>query len=266
MTTVAALTSISTADLVRLSAQLGRWPREMAVTRAALAAARLDHLWETVRALGVSETTVLTTVVQAVLAERQAQIPSRVELVWTGLEAKTGYGRPTAAVVRELFDGARRHVLIAGYSFDHGDTIFEPLHRVMVALGVEVDIYLHIERARSERQISKHVAHEIASFFAANWPFGTTHPTIYIAPRTVQPSLHESLHAKCVVVDETAAVIGSANFTDRGQSRNIEVGAKITDPGFAQALVAQFRTATNAGIFERFAAGSANCAGDCERS
>ena len=43
--------------------------------------------------------------------------------------------------------------------------------------------------------------------------------------------------------------IGSANFTDRGQSRNIEVGAVIEDASFARALASQWRSATAAGVF-----------------
>jgi phosphatidylserine/phosphatidylglycerophosphate/cardiolipin synthase-like enzyme len=33
-----------------------------------------------------------------------------------------------------------------------------------------------------------------------------------------------SLHAKCAVVDGARSFISSANFTQRGQERNIEVG------------------------------------------
>ena len=34
----------------------------------------------------------------------------------------------------------------------------------------------------------------------------------------------------------------SANFTNRGQTRNIEAGALLHDPGFAKALVTQFQS------------------------
>ncbi|MEO8182679.1 MAG: phospholipase D-like domain-containing protein [Deltaproteobacteria bacterium] len=149
-----------------------------------------------------------------------------------------------------MFEQAERHVLIAGYSFDHGASIFEPLHARMQAKNLAVEVYLHIDRARRHRDIAQHLEREVATFFAANWPFGTPHPRIFVAPRTIDPTLHESLHAKCVVVDERVAVLGSANFTDRGQSRNIEVGARIEDAGFAHALVSQFRAATSAGVFQ----------------
>lgn len=247
-----ALSKVASADLERLLAELSALDPRIVVARPILAASRLGHLWGAIHGMGTFDPVALATIVRAVLSERAARSGQRIELVWTGLEAKTAYARPTSAVVRELFENAESHVLLAGYSFDHGQAIFEPLHATMLQRHVAVDIYLHIERADPGHDVAHHVASEVATFFATNWPFGTPHPIIYIAPRTIDPVLHESLHAKCVVVDERVALVGSANFTDRGHSRNIEVGARIEDPGFARALVGQFRAATNAGVFEKY--------------
>lgn len=246
------LSDIATPDLERLGATLTRSMEGPTLTRATLAAARLGHLWEAVCALGVLDRGALKAVVGAVLTERSARPATRVDLVWTGLEGKQAYARPTGAVVRDMFEAAQSHVMIAGYCFDHGREILEPLHAAMVRGPVSVDMYLHIERALRQKDVTHHVRNEIASFFAENWPFGTPHPAIYFAPRTIDPRLCESLHAKCIVVDGAVTLVGSANFTDRGQTRNIEVGAMIQDAGFAGAVLAQFHAATNAGVFERF--------------
>jgi phosphatidylserine/phosphatidylglycerophosphate/cardiolipin synthase-like enzyme len=195
----------------------------------------------------------LALVLRAVLNERQATVDAAVDLVWTGGEAKMAYSRPTATVVRELFERADRHLLIAGYSFDHGAHIMAPLHARMKETGLAVDVYLHIDRARRATKVHEHIERSVATFFAANWPFGVPHPTIYVAPCTIEPGSTTSLHAKCVVADERVAIVSSANFTDRGQSRNIEAGARIEDASFARAVVAQFRAATHAGVFEAFA-------------
>jgi hypothetical protein len=245
------LSAVPTADLERALAELSRAPAGAPVTRALLAAARLGHLWAPLGAAASLDGATLTLLIGAILSERKRQAEARVELVWTGGEGKTAYARPTASVIRESFEQAERHVLIAGYSFDHGASILEPLHARMAARGVAVDLYLHVDRARPGRDVSKHLESAIATFFAVNWPFGTPHPVVYVAPRTLDPTLQESLHAKCVVVDGHLTVLGSANFTDRGQSRNIEVGARIDDRGFAGALVGQFTAATNAGVFQR---------------
>ena len=42
-------------------------------------------------------------------------------------------------------------------------------------------------------------------------------------------------------------LIGSANFTNRGQTRNIEAGALLHDPGFARSLVTQFQSLIDGG-------------------
>ena len=42
------------------------------------------------------------------------------------------------------------------------------------------------------------------------------------------------MDAKCVVVDERFTLIGSANFTSRGQERNTEAGVLIEDEGVAR--------------------------------
>jgi phosphatidylserine/phosphatidylglycerophosphate/cardiolipin synthase-like enzyme len=42
------------------------------------------------------------------------------------------------------------------------------------------------------------------------------------------------------VVDGVKAFVSSANFTQRGQERNIEVGVLIEDPSFASYLAAQW--------------------------
>lgn len=57
-----------------------------------------------------------------------------------------------------------------------------------------------------------------------------------------------SLHAKCVVVDGAKAFESSANFTQRGQERNIEVGVLIEDASFASYLGGQWLGLIDAGI------------------
>ncbi len=52
-----------------------------------------------------------------------------------------------------------------------------------------------------------------------------------------------SMHAKCVVVDRRRVLVGSANFTRRAQTRNIEVGVLLTDEDFAQGLLHQWQAA-----------------------
>jgi phosphatidylserine/phosphatidylglycerophosphate/cardiolipin synthase-like enzyme len=76
-------------------------------------------------------------------------------------------------------------------------------------------------------------------------------PRLYYAPRTVEPTSTASLHAKCIVVDDRRALVTSANFTSRGQERNVEVGVLVESEKFARELVHQWRNAAEAGVFRR---------------
>lgn len=176
-------------------------------------------------------------VVELIIAERERQPVSRLELVWTGPEPDPAESRKTAIVVRRLLGEARRTVLIAGYRFDHGAEILEPLHQAMATRNVQTSVFLDLDgKAPSDAAIDAFAAQRIDRFLAENWPFGPPHPDVYYDPRTVSPTIYASLHAKCIVVDETRALITSANFTDRGQTRNVEVGVSIEDAAFARRL------------------------------
>jgi phosphatidylserine/phosphatidylglycerophosphate/cardiolipin synthase-like enzyme len=104
-------------------------------------------------------------------------------------------------------------------------------------------------------QIERHVTAEtyLAGFFKAflaeNWPFGEPHPRLYYDKRALKPGPPWcSLHAKCVVIDGARAFVSSANFTQRGQERNIEVGVLIEDAGFASYLAGQWLGLIDTGI------------------
>lgn len=242
------LRSVSTADLRELRDELCRGAFAGGLSRAALAAVHLDELWEPMRPFASLEAALLMGVIDVVLAEREAPDDDTVHLVWTGPEGKSGRAEPTRAALRTLFRAARREVLIAGYRFDHGEDVLADLHVAMRERGVKTEIFLHLKPAPRGIDVPGHVRSQIGSFLLANWktpPF----PRIYIAPHALDARAYVSLHAKCVVADERFAIVGSANFTQRGQERNIEVGARIESPRFASHLVAQFHAALSDGVF-----------------
>ena len=65
-------------------------------------------------------------------------------------------------------------------------------------------------------------------------------PDIFYDPRTAEKSSYASLHAKCLIVDYEHVLVTSANFTSRGQDRNIEAGVVVHDKGYATALERQW--------------------------
>ena len=195
------------------------------------------------RALGI--------VLDIVLAERSHYPRSHVDLVWTGPEARQSRARDTAVVVRELFTRATRDVWIAGYRFDHGAQRLAPLHQAMAERGVRVRLFAHIQRSEHDTRPSTTLLQAFRDrFFRHEWPWPAPRPLVYHDPRTLEPgAVYEgaSLHAKCLVIDGEHTLIGSANFTDRAHTRNIEAGALISDPRFAARLIDQFQGLISAG-------------------
>lgn len=60
--------------------------------------------------------------------------------------------------------------------------------------------------------------------------------------RTADGFAAVSMHAKCIIIDRKVALVGSANFSNRGRDRNLEVGAIVREHHFVQALVAEWET------------------------
>lgn len=192
-------------------------------------------------------------VLRAVIAEREDRRTPRLELVWTGPVGPHGTVRDTRVAVRQLFARARRTVYIGGFRFDAGAELFAPLHEVMVEHGVKATVFLDIEgQAPTVAGGPAYAAERIAEFYAENWPFDGPRPDVYYDPRTAIPGPPwVSLHAKCVVVDERWSLVTSANFTDRGQSRNIELGVLIEDAAFGEQIVTHWRALLSAGYLTR---------------
>lgn len=233
------LSDVPTSALERFLEMLRAGRLKAAPGKFELAAAGLQSLSLVADALQPLSLEGLLVLVEAVLSERRAHPQAQVELVWTGPETRASAARDTAVVVRELFANARRSILIAGFRFDHGATLLEPLHGAMQERGVACTIF-------ADRP-------EADDFIRRQWPFGPPFPEVY-AEEESEPTF-SSLHAKCMVADGERVLVTSANFTDRGQRRNVEVGVLVSDPGLARILTQQWMSLASSGHFHRRAGG-----------
>jgi phosphatidylserine/phosphatidylglycerophosphate/cardiolipin synthase-like enzyme len=188
-----------------------------------------------------------------VIAERALRAVPQVSLVWTGPESGASVSRDTSMVVRDLFANARRCVIVGGYVFDDPD-ILRPLHRAMAERGVTAQLFMNIpSEAVSLAEADAVATRVIDAFLREVWTFGAPKPEVLYDPRTaVRGPPWTSLHAKCVVVDDERTLITSANFTDRGQSRNIETGVLVEDRLFAEELAGQWRMLIAGGLVRRY--------------
>jgi phosphatidylserine/phosphatidylglycerophosphate/cardiolipin synthase-like enzyme len=190
--------------------------------------------------------------VRVAIAERRGRPVSRLKLVWTGPEAHASVARSTSLVVEELFRGATATVIVGGYTFDRAE-ILRPLFEAIRDRGVQVWMFVDIEGGAPNPADADAFAHAaIDRWVRKVWTFGPPMPRIFYDRRTAVLNEHghdwATMHAKCVVVDDERALITSANFTDRGQTRNVEAGVLIEDAAFAQELAGHWRELVSQGL------------------
>ena len=146
--------------------------------------------------------------------------------------------------MRELFAHAETSVLVVGYAIYQGQRVFEALARRMEEIpDLNVKMFLNISRPDNDTTPSGILVSRYAQRFkSTQWPAACRLPEVYYDPRSVADEGHvrSSLHAKCVVVDSHHVFVSSANFTEAGQERNIEVGLNIQSEWLAKRLTRHF--------------------------
>jgi phosphatidylserine/phosphatidylglycerophosphate/cardiolipin synthase-like enzyme len=235
------LVQVSTGVLRQVRDGFAQGSLKTPIERSALVAFGVRHsLDELTAVLAGHRSGAAIAILDAVLAERDAQ-GRAPEVVWSGPEGATSVARDTAVVLRELFESAQSTVLVAGYRFDHADELLAPLAHTMATRGVKTTFFVDIEQSNHGVDPEARLRAERAAFFRDTWAFDGPRPNVWIDRRSLTPGPpFSSLHAKCVIIDGRRALVSSANFTQRGQSRNIEVGALIDDANFASFLSAQW--------------------------
>ena len=249
----ATVKEVSTTVLEQLRGAVASGTLKPPLDRAALVGFGVRHQLEAIElALAGHRSAACLAVLDVALAEREDRKPIP-ELVWTGPEAPAGTARDTAVVLRELFEGARESVILGGYSFKYARNVLAPLHRSMRNHAVDARFFVHVPQVEISDALEGYLDTHIGSFLAESWPFGNPRPRIYCDKRCLVPGPpYSSLHAKCVVVDGARAFVSSANFTQRAQEQNIEVGVLIDDASFASFLAGQWLGLIDAGIVEEY--------------
>lgn len=199
----------------------------------------------------------IAVLIDAVLRDRELnQLPHySIDLVTSGPEAPGITNRDTSVVVREMFAHAKHSVMVVGYAVYQGQKVFEALaERMELHPNLAVEFFLNISRGDGDTTKSEIlVSRFIERFKSKQWPAGARLPHIYFDPRSVadETPIRSSLHAKCIVVDEQDVFVSSANFTEAGQERNIEVGLRLDNAWLARKLIEHFRKMVGSGQFSR---------------
>lgn len=239
-----ALQSSSTNDLRKLSAAFRGQRLKMPVTTAGLSAFSLSNASQLVKDLASLHSNHFNEAQAAVLIDAIVEARSKaksvdelVDLVASGPDLPGIMNRDTSVVVQQLFRDAKECVLVVGYSVYQGTQVFATLAEEMARKpNLDVVMCLNVGRDGQDSRTDYEIRHRyMAQFKKKQWPDGYPFPKLYFDPRAIDPdpSKRASLHAKCVVVDRRYAFVSSANFTERGQKRNIEIGLRIDSPHIA---------------------------------
>jgi phosphatidylserine/phosphatidylglycerophosphate/cardiolipin synthase-like enzyme len=167
-----------------------------------------------------------------------------IDLVTTGPEAPGVTNRDTSVVVRELFAHAGESVLVAGYAVYQGRHVFRALaDRMRDLTSLRVRLFLDVRRGPGDTSSESDVLHRFTrDFYQRQWVVAERKPQLFYDPRSLAfaSGSRTALHAKCIVVDQRAVFVSSANFTEAAQERNIEVGLLIRSGSLARKLTEHF--------------------------
>ena len=177
---------------------------------------------------------------------RMPKLEDALDLVTTGPEVAGMTNRDTSVVVRELFVGAQRSVLVAGYAVYQGREVFRALADRMADLpGLSARMFLDVQRSPGDTSMASEVVKRfVERFKTREWPEGRPLPKVFYDPRSLDLDSQKRacLHAKCVVVDGEAVFVSSANFTEAAQERNIEMGLLVRSRWLAERVTRHFET------------------------
>jgi phosphatidylserine/phosphatidylglycerophosphate/cardiolipin synthase-like enzyme len=145
-------------------------------------------------------------------AVERARSRQSVQVVWTGPSSGATSSRLTAAAVINLIAEARAEILLVSYA-----TQTEPTMRAALTAAVSRGVAVTL---LAERHADN------PSFASASTPFPTLDALRLHWPASARPP-GASLHAKIIVVDDSVALVGSANLTSRAMEDNLECGILI---------------------------------------
>lgn len=250
------LAAMPRAELEALHELISRERLRCPISPMRLAAVGLGHAWPALRLLHGASREHALALLEVALAERMHARSALLDLVWTGPETARSSTRSTAIVLREMFERARSSVVIAGFSFDHTEQIFAPLHAVMREHGVRARMFVHVAQDGLREANEPEQRRLLAKQASRVWPFGEPWPELFHDARVLGREEWLSLHAKCVVVDEREAMLTSANFTERAHERNVEMGVHVRDTDFAARVAAHWHSLVLAGLMVPLPTGS----------
>ncbi|MDF5755568.1 DISARM system phospholipase D-like protein DrmC [Spongiactinospora sp. TRM90649] len=155
----------------------------------------------------------------------------RADIVVSGPRSDAIPVRLTGSVIVQVIRASRASLLVVSFA---AFGVAEVVRELVAAAGRGVRIDLVLEGAVEDG----------GTLRAKTSPFQVLRPFATFWAWPDRPAVGGSipaLHAKVVVADESVALLGSANLTDRALAHNLEVGVVLRDPEAVGRLARHFR-------------------------
>lgn len=171
-------------------------------------------------------------------AAGRAMIDSTDQDLYLTLSGPEVNGTPvvdTATVVKALFNEAKTDVILTSYVISHARELLSPLsekHDADDSFRVRIITDLSHQRKYPDEPLLVVANRFRVHFLDQHWT-GRRPPELWHDPRVFKPEPGIKpgvMHAKVVIIDKTAALISSANFTEAALNRNIETGVLLRQP------------------------------------
>lgn len=138
------------------------------------------------------------------------------ELVITFPGDETIDARRTLQVVRQMVESSKREILVAGFAITEGGGLF-PLLSDAARRGIRILIFCGSWEDPEQRTV--------ASLTRKLWPKDAPRPIVY---EYSGDGISAGMHIKCLLIDGSEILLGSANFTLNGMTKNFEMGVRTT--------------------------------------
>jgi len=195
---------------------------------------------------------------ETVAAERASAATQGIRVVSTQPGAAHGDLVQTSVALRQLFTQAKREILLAGFRVTDR-SILEHLRRpperaldVRLFFDLHPKVDVHGRTREGSPDLDMLPGLWMQEFLEKIWPPGVASPRAWYSPLTLEPDEHgawRSMHIKTVVVDRERLFVTSANFTDRAQTRNFELGVLVENADAASRVVRHFEALVSQTVF-----------------
>ena len=211
----------------------------------------------------------IATMLSVLAEERDAarQEADRVQLVWTGPDTSPR-DRDTYVVASWLFRTFERELIVSSFALGHARSLLEVLaQRMDQEPELRVRFFVNIHRGRRDTTLAEDLVRRFAHDFCTRiWP-GERLPEVWYDPRSLEldPKKRAVLHAKVIVADGKWAFVTSANLTEAGHQRNVEVGVLVRDRHLAGRIVKKLQAPKILGFAKMVAGVDASAEASCDR-